>query len=196
MKPIFLELRAAAAAAIVLAVVLCGIYPAAVWGLARVLFPEEAGGSPIFRGRDVVGSALIGQPFAAAKYFHGRPSAAGAGYDAADSGGSNLGPLSKKLLDSVDERAKAYRAENGLPAGAPVPAEAVTASASGLDPHISPANALLQAPRVAAARGLPPDEVVRLVRARIEGRALGILGEPRVNVLLLNLDLDRETATR
>jgi K+-transporting ATPase ATPase C chain len=191
MKSIIGELRIALIATVVLAVLLCGVYPVTVWGISQLLFPEEANGSLVFRGRSVVGSSLISQPFRGPRYFHPRPSAAGAGYDAAASGGSNLGPISKKLLDAVAERVKAYRDENGLAADVPVPADAVTASGSGLDPHISVENARIQAGRVARARGIRPESVLRLAGGRTEGPDLGILGEPRVNVLLLNLDLDR-----
>lgn len=190
MKNVVAELRRSVVAVALLAVILCGFYPLAVWVLGQGLFPARANGSLVVRDGRVVGSSLIGQPFSSPRYFHPRPSAAGQGYDAARSGGSNLGPLSKALASAVSKRVDEYRAENGLPAGARVPADAVTASASGLDPDISPENASLQAPRVARARGL--DEAV--VRARIaactEGRALGFLGEPRVNVLRLNLALD------
>ena len=193
MKSILVELRVALVSTVVLAAILCGIYPVAVWGVAQLLFPQEANGSLVFRGRTVVGSSLIGQDFKEARYFHPRPSAAGDGYDAAGSGGSNLGPISKKLLDAVSERTRSYRAENALADEVRVPADAVTASGSGLDPHISVANALLQAPRVANARGLDRGTVLGLVRERTEGPDLGLFGEPRVNVLLLNLDLDRKS---
>ena len=193
MKTILSELRVAVTAVLSLAVVLCMAYPLAVWVLAQGLFPCEAGGSMVRRGGAIVGSALIAQNFSSPSYFHPRPSAAGeAGYDGASSGGTNLGPLSRKLVQSVRVRVDAYRAENGLPPGQPVPADAVTASGSGLDPHISVENALLQAPRVAYHRGVDRPAVDRLIQANTEGRALGILGEPRVNVLKLNLALDRK----
>jgi K+-transporting ATPase ATPase C chain len=190
MKNWLTELRISLLAVLSLAVILCGLYPAGVWVLAQGLFPAKANGSLIVRGGTTLGSSLIGQDFAGPKYFHPRPSAAGQGYDAASSGGSNLGPTSKKLADTVRQRAAAYRSENNLGPEILVPADAVTASASGLDPHISLNNALLQAPRVARARGLGEMAVRKLVEAYTEGRDLGIFGEPRVNVLMLNLALD------
>jgi len=187
------ELRVAVVATIALAIVVSGVYPLVVWAIAQGLFPFEAGGSLILRNGKIVGSELIAQNFSSPKYFHPRPSAAGeAGYDAGASSGSNLGPLSKKLLDAVKERVDAYRAENGLPPDARVPADAVTASSSGLDPHISLQNALLQASRVAPARGIGNEEVKKIVREHTEGRDLGVFGEPRINVLKLNLALDRK----
>lgn len=166
-------------------------YPLAVTGLARVLFPRQAGGSVLYRDGQPVGSALIGQHFSGSGYFHGRPSAAGQGYDAADSGASNLGPTNRVLLNQIAQRAAQVRRENGLPPGARVPDDLVTASGSGLDPDISPAAAYLQVPRVAAARHLPVAAVRSLVQSHSEGPELGFLGEPRVNVLQLNLDLDK-----
>jgi len=138
----------------------------------------------------VAGSSLLAQGFTGPKYFHPRPSAAGKGYDAAGSSGTNLGPTSKKLIEDVKQRVASFRTENGLPPGARVPADAVTSSASGLDPHISLANASHQAARIAAARGLAKEDVLKKVRDHTEGRSLGIFGEPRVNVLMLNLELD------
>lgn len=163
------------------------LFPALITGIASVAFPSQAHGSLIV-GKDgkVVGSALIGQPFAGPEFFHPRPSAAGSGYDAASSGGTNLGPTSDKLLKGIGDLASAYRTENGLAKDAPIPADAVTRSASGLDPHISPENARLQAARVAKARGKSIEEIQKLVDAHTEGRTFGILGDPRVNVLLLN----------
>ena len=172
--------------------VLTGIvYPLAVTGVAQVAFPGRADGSLIRDGDRIVGSSLIGQAFTQPRYFHSRPSAAGDGYDGTASGASNLGPSSDDLLAAVRERVAAYRAENGLAVDAAVPVDAVTASASGLDPHISPANARLQAPRVARTRGLAPATVLGLVAKHTEGRRLGVLGEPTVNVLELNLALDQ-----
>jgi K+-transporting ATPase ATPase C chain len=190
MKNWLAELRAAVLAVALLGLLLGGVYPLVSWGLAQALFPGRANGSLVVRDGRAVGSDLIGQRARSAAYFHPRPSAAGDGYDGERSAGTNLGPLSKAFLEAVRARAAAYREENGLPAGAPVPADAVTASGSGLDPHISPENARLQAWRVAGARGLPEAEVLRRVEAAIEGRTLGVLGEPRVNVLRLNLSLD------
>lgn len=190
MKGWFEELRSAVLAVAILGIVAGGIYPFVSWGIAQGLFPGRANGSLVARDGRVVGSSLIGQSFQSPAHFHPRPSAAGDGYDAERSGGSNLGPLSKALVETVRARAAAYRTENGLAADADVPVDAVTASGSGLDPHITPANARIQARRVARARGLSEAEVLRRVEAFIEGRTLGILGEPRVNVLLLNLSLD------
>jgi K+-transporting ATPase ATPase C chain len=190
MKSGLAELRTSCLAVLALAVILCGFYPLASWILAQGMFPARANGSLVVRDGVVMGSSLIGRDISGPEYFHPRPSEAGRGYDGDRSGGSNLGPLSKELVERVRRRAAAYRAENGLPADALVPADAVTASASGLDPHISLKNALLQAPRVARARGLTDAEILRQVEAFSKGRALGFLGEPRVNVLLLNLALD------
>lgn len=193
MKTFWTELRAAVLSTVVIGIVCCGLYPLAVWGVAQLAFPRQANGSLIVDANgDVRGSALIGQDFPSPGYFHPRPSAAGNGYDATNSGGSNFGPTSQKLNDTIKDRIAAYRAENGLPADAPVPADAVTASASGLDPHISPRNAQLQAPRVAKARGLPLAAVVRLIEAHTDRPDFGILGEPGVNVVLLNLALDEK----
>ncbi|MGB8957906.1 MAG: K(+)-transporting ATPase subunit C [Candidatus Aminicenantales bacterium] len=190
MKSWLAELRRSFLAVAVLAVILCGLYPLVAWVLAQGLFPGRANGSLIARDGAVAGSSLIGQSFSSAKYFHPRPSAAGQGYDGGRSGGTNLGPLSKDLVEIVRRRITAYRAENGLSASTPVPVDAVTASGSGLDPHISPENARLQAARVSRARGLAEDVVLARIKACTEGRTLGILGEPRVNVMRLNLALD------
>jgi potassium-transporting ATPase KdpC subunit len=167
------------------------VYPVVVTGVAQGAFGDKADGSLVDNADgEVVGSSLIGQTFAEPEYFHPRPSAAGDGYDAGASSGSNLGPSNDDLLASVEERAEAYREENGLDAAAEVPVDAVTASASGLDPHISVANARLQALRVADARGLDVDTVLELVNDHISGRDFGFLGEKGVNVLELNLALD------
>jgi K+-transporting ATPase ATPase C chain len=191
MKKHFSEVRSAIAATLVLAVVCCGLYPLVVYGLAQVLFRDKANGSLIVDADGTVrGSRLLGQQFTADKYFHSRPSAAGNGYDAANSSGSNLGPTSKKLNDSITQNIADYRAQNGLETNAIVPADAVTASASGLDPHISLRNAELQAPRVAKTRGLDVDKVRALIKQNTDSADLGILGEPGVNVLQLNLALD------
>ena len=165
-------------------------YPLVVTGVAKVVFPERSDGSFVGAGGRVVGSRLIGQPFSSPRYFHGRPSAAGDGYDATASAASNLGPNNPDLIDQVRKRTDAYRAENGLATSEPVPIDAVTASASGLDPEISPANAIAQIPRVAAARGLPPAQVEAIVESHTRGRRLGFLGESTVNVLELNIALD------
>jgi potassium-transporting ATPase KdpC subunit len=191
MKNLFSEMRIALIATFSLAILLCGIYPLVVWGVAQVIFPHQANGSLIVQNGEIVGSELLAQNFTGPKYFHPRPSSAGdTGYDGGSSGGSNLGPTSKKLIDSVKERVEAYREENGLPASVTVPADAVTASASGLDPHISVPNALTQASRVAKARSLGQEVVQAMVKAHTEGRDLGLFGEERVNVLKLNLALD------
>lgn len=171
--------------------VLCGLlYPLVVTGIAQAAFGDRADGS-LVRDADgeVVGSSLLGQAFDDDEWFQPRPSAAGDGYDGASSSSSNLGPTNPELLDAVAERVAAYRKANGLAPDAEVPVDAVTSSGSGLDPHISVANALLQAPRVAEARGLPLDEVLALVDDHTDGRSLGFLGEPGVNVVTLNLAL-------
>lgn len=171
------------------------LYPAITTGVAQLLFPRQANGSIVTRDGRVIGSSLIGQQFTHPEYFHPRPSAAGNGYDAAASGGSNLGPTSEKLVDRVTKGVAQYKAENPGFRGA-LPADAVTSSASGLDPDITPANAEAQVARVAAARSVPPAAVRDLVRQMTEGRGLGVLGEPRVNVLQLNLALDARFGAR
>jgi len=175
---------------VVTTVLLGIIYPLVVTGISQVLFPDKANGQLITRNGVVVGSRIIGQPFAGAKYFHPRPSAAGNGYDAANSGGSNLGPTNQKLIERVRQDAASLQAENP---SAPVPIDLVTTSASGLDPDITPAAAEFQIPRVAKERGMSEEAVRDLVRKCTLPRQLGFLGEPRVNVLELNLMLD-ETA--
>jgi K+-transporting ATPase ATPase C chain len=202
------QLRASVVSVLVFTI-LCGlIFPFVITGIAKAAFSHQANGSLIEQNGKVVGSELIGQGFAAPGYFHPRPSAAGNGYDATNSGGTNLGPTSDKLIngihkklpngkddpnnfDGIKDLAAAYRKENGLSDTAEVPADAVTRSASGLDPDISPANADLQVGRVAKARGLSEDQVKKLVAENTAGRQLGLLGEPRVNVLKLNLALDQ-----
>ncbi len=181
------QMYPAVAMTVVLTVLLGIIYPLAVTGLALVMFPAKAGGSLIEKNGKVIGSSLIGQPFTGPGYFHSRPSAAGTGYDATASAGTNLGPTSQKLLDNVKAAAELLRGENP---NAPIPIDLVTASASGLDPHITPAAAEFQVSRVAKERATSADEVRRLVREHTEGRQFGLLGEPRVNVLELNLKLD------
>ena len=192
MKTFLSEIRSAVMVTLTLAAVCCGLYPLAVFGVSQLFFRDKANGSLIVDAKGAVrGSRLIGQPFSADKYFHPRPSAAGNGYDAASSGGSNLGPTSQKLNDAVKDRIAQYRKENGLSESEPVPADAATASGSGLDRHISPRNAELQTPRVAKARGISEDKLRELVRENTDSPELGLLGEPGVNVLRLNLALDQ-----
>ena len=203
----FKQLRPAIMSTIVFLIVGSVIFPLIITGIAKAAFPYQANGSLIVKNGQVVGSELIGQGFAAPGYFHPRPSAAGNGYDPTSSGGTNLGPTSDKLIngihkktpdgkddpsnfDGIKDLAEAYRKENNLAPGTPVPADAVTRSASGLDPEISPANAAIQVPRVAKQRALKEEEVQQLVDENTAGRTFGILGEPRVNVLKLNLALD------
>jgi K+-transporting ATPase ATPase C chain len=190
MNTILREIRTSVIAVAAFGVLLCGLYPLATWAVGRVFFADKANGSLLTNGKTVVGSRLLGQGFTGRQYFHPRPSAAGAGYDGTASGGSNLGPLSRSLIEAVERRAADYRKETGLPPGAHVPADAVDSSASGLDPHISVANALIQARRVARERGMSDEGVRRRISEHTEGRTLGIFGEPRVNVLVLNLALD------
>jgi potassium-transporting ATPase KdpC subunit len=179
--------------AILLMTVLTGlIYPGVVTGLAQVLFHDQANGSLIEQNGHVVGSSLIGQNFTKPEYFHPRPSAAGSdGYDSTASGGSNFGPTNQKLIDRVKSDEDKFRKENPDFSG-PIPSDLLTASASGLDPHISPASAEAQIARVAKARGVDAGVLTKLVDASVEGRTAGVLGEPRVNVLMLNLEIDKQ----
>jgi K+-transporting ATPase ATPase C chain len=183
------NLIAAVLMTIVTTVILGIVYPLVVTGIAQVAFPDKANGQLIERNGKVVGSRIIGQGFSSPGYFHSRPSAAGTGYDAANSAGSNLGPTNKKLIDAVKANVDAAHKENP---GAPVPIDLVTTSASGFDPHVTPAAADFQVPRIARERGMSEADVRRLVDAHTEGRQLGFFGEPRVNVLELNLALDSE----
>jgi K+-transporting ATPase ATPase C chain len=193
MKAFFSEIRGAVMSTLILAVICCGLYPLIVFGISQALFHDKANGSLIVDQNGIVhGSKLLAQGFTGKKYFHPRPSAAGNGYDAANSGGSNLGPTSQKLNDAIKDRIDAYRKENGLGGNEPVPADAVTASGSGLDPHISLHNAQLQIARVAKARGLSEDKVRELVQQNTGARDFGVFGDPGVNVLQLNLALDEE----
>lgn len=185
------HLRMSLIATAIFTVLCCALYPLVVWGAAQLVFPYQANGSLLTKDGVVVGSALIGQQFTAPRYFHPRPSAAGNGYDATSSGGSNLGPTSAKLIDGIRQRSADYRQENSVPAEVLLPVDAVTSSASGLDPHISVANALLQAPRIVRERKLAPEIVARLIHEHTV-TAFGILGEPGVNVLTLNLALDAQ----
>lgn len=191
MKTFAKEILTSIFATLVLALVLCGVYPLVVYGIGQLLFPHEANGSLVESGDlKIVGSEWIGQSFTGAKYFHPRPSAAGTGYDASNSGGTNLGPTSQKLADAVKAAVEQYRKENQVPANVLIPCDAVTSSASGLDPHIGIRNAELQAQRIARERGISLQLVKTEIAKATEGRSLGILGDPGVNVLKLNLALD------
>jgi K+-transporting ATPase ATPase C chain len=193
MKNIFAEFGRSIVATIFFAVILCGLYPLIVYGAGQLLFPHQANGSLLTdKSNTVRGSELLAQNFTGAGYFHPRPSAAGAnGYDPTSSGGSNLGPTSSNLVANITGNIATYRSDNNLATNAPVPADAATASASGLDPHISVANADIQIPRVAKARGISEDRVRELVKQNTSGRDLGVFGEPRVNVMTLNFALDQ-----
>jgi K+-transporting ATPase ATPase C chain len=193
------HIRVSIVATLLLAVICCGVYPMLVWGASQALFHDRANGSLITRDgsptdhdAEAVGSALLGQSFTGAKYFHPRPSAAGAGYDPTSSGGSNLGPTSAKMIGDLKLRASQYAQENHVSAGALIAADAVTASASGLDPHISVANANAQSQRVAEHRKLSIERVKALIAKNTDGPDFGILGDKGVNVLKLNIALDRE----
>jgi potassium-transporting ATPase KdpC subunit len=190
MKIFLKELRTAIVATVILCLIVSGVYPVVIWGVAQGLFSHQANGSLIERNGQIVGSELLAQGFSGARYFHPRPSAAGTGYDPLNSGGSNLGPTSQKLIDGIKANAAQYRQENGLGAEAVVPADAVTASGSGLDPHVSIRNARLQIPRIAKERGLTEDVVNAQVAKATEQPFLGIGGDPGVNVLKLNIALD------
>ena len=194
MKNIFAEFGRSIVATLFFAVILCGLYPLIVFGAAQLLFPHQANGSLLVdKSGAVRGSALLAQNFTGAQYFHPRPSAAGAnGYDPTSSSGSNLGPTSSNLVANITANLATYRSDNNLATNAPVPADAVTESASGLDPHISVANAELQIARVAKARGLSEYRVRELVKQNTSGRDLGVFGEPRVNVMTLNFALDQK----
>jgi K+-transporting ATPase ATPase C chain len=185
------EIKTSLIVTAILLVICCGIYPLVVFGAGQLLFPKQANGSLVMdaSGKPIA-STLLGQTFSADKYFAPRPSAAGTGYDSTSSGGSNYGATSQALHDAVQQRVADYRKANHLPDSQPVPADAVEASASGLDPHISLKNAVLQLPRVAKARGMSEDDLKVLVVKYTDGRDFGILGEPGVNIVKLNLALD------
>jgi K+-transporting ATPase ATPase C chain len=192
MKNLFAEFGRSIVATIFFAVILCGLYPLIVYGAAQLLFPQQANGGLLKdKSGAVRGSALLAQNFTGTQYFHPRPSAAGSnGYDSTSSGGSNLGPTSSNLVANITANIATYRSDNNLATNAPVPADAVTASASGLDPHISVANAEIQIPRVAKARGISEEQLHEIVQQNTNGRDLGVFGEPRVNVMTLNFALD------
>jgi potassium-transporting ATPase KdpC subunit len=190
MKTFLKELWTSIVATLVLCLVVSGIYPALIWGVGQVLFPHQANGSLVEHNGQVVGSELLAQGFSGARYFHPRPSAAGTGYDPLNSGGSNLGPTSQKLIDGIKANVAQYRQENSLAPEAIVPADAVTASGSGLDPHISLQNAEMQIPRVAKERGLSDEAVRAEVTKATDHPLLGLGGDPGVNVLKINLALD------
>ena len=193
MKAFLNELWTSILATVVLCIVVSGIYPILIWGVGQLLFPHQANGSLVERNGQILGSELLAQGFSGAKYFRPRPSAAGTGYDPLNSGGSNLGPTSQKLIDGIKANATQYRQENGLPPEAVVPADSVTASGSGLDPHISLQNAQLQIPRVAKERGLTEELVRGEVAKATDNPLLGLGGDPGVNILKLNLALDALT---
>src|SRR5580704_6235673 len=190
MKTFLKELWTAIVATVVLCLVVSGVYPVVIWGIGQVLFPHQANGSLVENNGQIVGSELLAQGFSGAKYFHPRPSDAGTGYDPTSSGGSNLGPTSQKLMDGIKANVAQYRQENSLASDALVPADAVTASGSGLDPHIGLRNAQLQVPRVAKERGLSEDAVRGEVAKATDKALLGIGGDSGVNVLKVNLALD------
>ncbi len=196
MKNIFAEFGRSIVATLFFAVILCVVYPLIVYGASQLLFPHQANGSLLVdKSGAIRGSALLAQNFTGAQYFHPRPSAAGAnGFDATSSSGSNLGPTSSNLVANITQNIANYRADNNIATNSPtynmIPADAVTASGSGLDPHISQANAELQISRVAKARGLSEDRVRELVQQNTSSRDLGVFGEPRVNVMTLNFALD------
>jgi K+-transporting ATPase ATPase C chain len=193
MKTLIAEFGRSLAATLFLGVIVCGLYPLVVCGLGQVIFPHQANGSLLVdKNGNVRGSELLGQNFSGPQYFHPRPSAAGNGYDPTASGGSNLGPTSSNLASNITGNIAQYRSDNpNLSTNAPVPADAVTASGSGLDPDISVANAAIQIPRVAKARGLDENKVRALVDEHTSGRDLGVFGEARVNVVTLNFALDQ-----
>ncbi len=196
MKMILSDIRSAVLVTLTLSLVCCGLYPLVVFGLGQTFFHHKANSSLIVDANGTLrGSRLLGQQFTSDKYFHSRPSSAGQGYDASSSSGSNLGPTSQKLRDSIAQNLADYRSRNGLATNAPLPADAVTASGSGLDPHISPENAELQIARVAKARSMSQEEVRKLTRQNTDGPDFGVLGDAGVNVLELNLALDRLVVT-